>query len=188
MISKSEAQPFLQRYQNEAADEARSQPKLLARLQAASTLTRSIVGFILLVAYTLLVTCATNVVVNRPALPINNGKIGQASQMVVAYHTVALQNPNISYHTNKTITAGMSPFAGGPGKKVDDAWRDLMSSISLRVSQEELNNNGNHQESVSLPENGGNLVWLNVFHQLHCLVSASILTDIRKRVLMSARK
>jgi hypothetical protein len=65
----------------------------------------------------------------------------------------------------------MSPFAGGPDEKVDGAWRDLMSSISVRVSQEELNNNGNHQESVSLPENGGNLVWLNVFHQLHCLVS-----------------
>jgi hypothetical protein len=64
----------------------------------------------------------------------------------------------------------MSPFAGGPDEKVDGAWRDLMSSISVRVSQEELNSNGNHQESVSLPEGGGNLVWLNVFHQLHCLV------------------
>jgi hypothetical protein len=64
----------------------------------------------------------------------------------------------------------MSPFAGGPSENVDDAWRDLMSSISVRVSQEELNQNGNHKESVSLPEGGGNLVWLNVFHQLHCLV------------------
>ncbi|KAL5115579.1 hypothetical protein ACEQ8H_006555 [Pleosporales sp. CAS-2024a] len=87
----------------------------------------------------------------------------------------ALQKPNIRYHTNKTITAGMSPFAGGPSEKVDGAWRDLMSSISVRVSPEELSKNGNHNESVSLPAGGGNLVWLNVFHQLHCLLRQAVM-------------
>jgi hypothetical protein len=107
---------------------------------------------------------------------------------ILADHIVALLNPNIRYHANKTITAGMSPFAGGPDEKVDDAWRDLMSSISVRASQEELNMNGNHQESVSLPQGGGNLVWLNVFHQLHCLVSVSILEYILTVMLISCRK
>jgi hypothetical protein len=74
MISKSETRPFLDRYQDDEADAPRSQRKLLHRLQATSTLTKSIVGFVLLVVYTLLVTCATNMVVNQPGLPINNGK------------------------------------------------------------------------------------------------------------------
>jgi len=72
----------------------------------------------------------------------------------------ALSNTNMRYRANKTITAGMSPFAGGPSEDIDNAWRELMSSISVRVSQEELDKNGNHRESVSLPRSGGNLVWL----------------------------
>ncbi|PVH96579.1 hypothetical protein DM02DRAFT_534899 [Periconia macrospinosa] len=63
----------------------------------------------------------------------------------------------------------MSPYAGGPSDEVDDAWHTLMSSISVRVTQEELEHNGNHRESVALPVGGGNMVWLGVFHQLHCL-------------------
>jgi hypothetical protein len=188
MISKSEAQPFLEQYQNVEAAEPQQQLKLSDRLQATSTLTKSIIGLILLICYTLLVTCATNIIVSQPGLPINNGKNAQATHTVVPNLMIALHNPKIRYHANKTITAGMSPFAGGPDEKVEDAWRDLMSSISVRVSQEELNNNGNHQDSVPLPASGGNLVWLNVFHQLHCLVRASAFKHVRRLLLTSCRK
>ncbi|OCL07609.1 hypothetical protein AOQ84DRAFT_294757, partial [Glonium stellatum] len=49
-----------------------------------------------------------------------------------------------------SITAGMSPYAGGPGGDVDDSWHDLMGNISVRVTQSELNQNGNHKESETM--------------------------------------
>jgi hypothetical protein len=75
MISKSEVQPFLGRHQDEENYEQKSQLKLVDRLRTSSTITKSVAGFVLLVTYTLLVTCATNIVVNRAGVSINNGKI-----------------------------------------------------------------------------------------------------------------
>jgi hypothetical protein len=73
-----------------------------------------------------------------------------------------------------SIKAGASPFVGGPSAAVNEAWHDLLGNISLRVTQDELNKNGNHDTSIELPEGGGHLVWLGVFHQLHCLVSRQL--------------
>lgn len=70
-----------------------------------------------------------------------------------------------------SVTTGESPFVGEPSDATDGAWHHLMGNISMRVTDDELNLNGNHQSSVSLPVGGGNLIWLGVFHQLHCLVS-----------------
>ena len=80
-----------------------------------------------------------------------------------------------------STTAGASPFAGGPDNEVDLAWHNLLGNTTIRASQEELNRNGNHRESVALPENGGHLVWLGVFHQLHCLVSCAVACGPRRR-------
>ena len=41
--------------------------------------------------------------------------------------------------------------------------------MHIRVSEAELER-GN-QESVILPEGGGYLGWMGVFHELHCIVS-----------------
>jgi hypothetical protein len=84
MISKSEVQPFLGRYQDEENHEPKSQYKLWERLGTTSTLTKPLAGFVLLVIYTLLVTCATNIVVNRPGVHINNGKSTRSIHLVVA--------------------------------------------------------------------------------------------------------
>lgn len=98
----------------------------------------------------------------------------------------ALTNPPLRYIPTLSVPAGSSPYAGGPSNPgVDAAWHELMSRISMRVSNAELQRNGNHRESVSLPEDaeggggeGGKLVWLGVWHQLHCLVcSRSILAS-----------
>ncbi|KAF2176823.1 hypothetical protein K469DRAFT_605635, partial [Zopfia rhizophila CBS 207.26] len=62
-----------------------------------------------------------------------------------------------------------SAWVGSPGGPTDDAWHELVGNTSIRVTDEELRRNGNHQRSVPLPEGGGNLVWLGVFHQIHCL-------------------
>jgi hypothetical protein len=171
MASDSEATPFLKEYDAENNTTTPKSHTLRERWRIGSILAKSICSIVILTVYTLAVACAAITLDNSSAHP-NNGtsSLSTLIQRYITDHSIALRNPHIRYHTNKTITAGMSPFAGGPSEKVDDAWRDLMSSISVRVSQEELDHNGNHQESVSLPEGGGNLVWLNVFHQLHCLV------------------
>ena len=85
-----------------------------------------------------------------------------------------------------SITAGMSPYAGGPTAEIDNAWHDLLGNISLRVSRSELNMNGNHKSSIELPGNGGYLVWLGAFHQLHCLVNKSLLCLIDLALTMWA--
>jgi hypothetical protein len=72
----------------------------------------------------------------------------------------------------------MSNFAGGPSDAIDDSWHELMGNISMRVRQEELDQNGNHKTSIELPAGGGHLVWLGVFHQLHCLVGIITLSLI----------
>lgn len=40
--------------------------------------------------------------------------------------------------------------------------------MHMRISVEELRRDD--QESVQLPEGGGYLAWMGVFHELHCLV------------------
>ena len=81
----------------------------------------------------------------------------------------ALLDLRISTHPIMSITAGVSPFAGGPDSSIDLAWHTLLGNTSIEVSQNELGRNGNHQESVSTAD-GKYMVWLGVFHQLHCIV------------------
>ena len=73
-----------------------------------------------------------------------------------------------------SVPAGMSPYAGGPDPDIDLAWHELLGNTSIRVSHSELQRNGNHQESIALPKNDdGYMVWLGVYHQLHCIVSST---------------
>ena len=62
-----------------------------------------------------------------------------------------------------------SPFAGPPSPSVDKAWHDLLASTSLRISDAEMARS--NQTSVRLPEGGGYMAWLGVYHELHCIVS-----------------
>ena len=68
-----------------------------------------------------------------------------------------------------------NPFVGPPTPQVDAAWHDLLDNIHLRVSKEELERT--KQTSVELPEGGGFLAWLGVYHELHCLVSRRLRQD-----------
>ena len=69
-------------------------------------------------------------------------------------------------------------FTGPPSTGVDEAWNELLAPMHIRVSKEELERNG--QSSVALPESGGHLAWLGVFHDLHCIVSS---LPIKERIL-----
>ena len=62
-----------------------------------------------------------------------------------------------------------SEYAGRPlDPDVDEAWRKLLQPMDIRVTASELARNS--RMSVRLPEGGGYLAWLGVFHELHCLV------------------
>lgn len=61
-----------------------------------------------------------------------------------------------------------NPFAGDPHPDIDASWEKLLGNMNLRVTEQELAANG--QESVHLPENGGQLAWLGALHELHCVV------------------
>jgi hypothetical protein len=89
-----------------------------------------------------------------------------------------LPNLNIRIKPTLSITTGESPWVGEPGGLAEDAWHDLVGNTSIRVTDGELKKNGNHQQSVPLPSGGGNLVWLGVFHQIHCLVSSRSLVEV----------
>lgn len=64
-----------------------------------------------------------------------------------------------------------NPFAGPPDPAIDAAWHKFMENINIRVSKKEMART--RQTSVELPEGGGDLAWLGVYHELHCLVSIS---------------
>lgn len=60
-----------------------------------------------------------------------------------------------------------NPYVGFPGSEIDQAWSNLLEPMNIRVTEAELKRTG--QNSVALPEGGGNLAWLGVFHELHCI-------------------
>lgn len=60
-----------------------------------------------------------------------------------------------------------NPFTGPPSDELDNAWDDLLGEMNIRVSGEELAQNG--QDTVALPQ-GGYLAWLGAHHELHCVV------------------
>ena len=80
----------------------------------------------------------------------------------------AIDNISVSYTPKQYTDFEQSPFAGPPSPGVDKAWHDLLLSTSLRVSDAEMARS--NQTSVRLPEGGGYIAWLGVYHELHCIV------------------
>ena len=61
-----------------------------------------------------------------------------------------------------------SPYVGNDFASADAAWEALLQPMHLRVSTSELQEQDQGLTSVDLP-NGGQLAWLGVFHELHCV-------------------
>lgn len=68
------------------------------------------------------------------------------------------------------VLSGESPYAGPPSKDIDRAWTKLLDHVNIRASDRELTSL--NQTSVQLPNGQGSLVWMDVSHQLHCVVSS----------------
>lgn len=82
----------------------------------------------------------------------------------------AIQDVNIRLEQVVFHNLSNSAFAGpAPDPGIDDKWKKMLSPMNMRVTEEELRRTG--QQSVPLPEKGGYLAWLGVFHELHCIVS-----------------
>lgn len=82
----------------------------------------------------------------------------------------------IRYKQIKFISAEKSPLFGTPGPETDAAWDRLIDDASLRLSQPELARF--NSSSIDLQDSPGKLAWLEVSHQIHCVVSKN-----RPRVL-----
>ena len=61
-----------------------------------------------------------------------------------------------------------SHFAGAPRLELEEAWAHLLKGINVRVTLDDLQQQ--NQTSIKLPHDGDYLVWVEVFHQLHCVV------------------
>ena len=87
----------------------------------------------------------------------------------------AIRDLDIQVKSTPYVGTSDSLYTGPPSMEVDYAWHQLLGNMSIRVTDDELSRNGNRQESIALPEGGGQMVWLGAFHQLHCLVSDTYL-------------
>ena len=90
---------------------------------------------------------------------------------VESYHSDVVLPNSFQTQFQRFLTSETSPFAGRPSTRLDRAWSHLLHGTNIRMSEEELARR--NQTSVALPEGGGHLAWLEVNHQLHCVVSVS---------------
>jgi hypothetical protein len=75
----------------------------------------------------------------------------------------------IRYKQIKYTSAETSPLFGIPGAETDAAWNRLIDDASLRLSETEVSSF--NSSSIDLQESSGKLAWLEVSHQIHCVVS-----------------
>lgn len=83
-------------------------------------------------------------------------------------HAVFLKEA-IRYKQIKFTSAETSLLFGTLGPETDAAWDRLIDDASLRLSETEVS--GFNASSIDLQESPGNLAWLEVSHQIHCVVS-----------------
>ena len=85
----------------------------------------------------------------------------------------AVDNLQFTYSQTLLHRLNATPYAGPPSPQIDKAWDALLAPMHIAVSKVELERD--NQESVALPESGGYLGWLGVFHELHCIVCSLFL-------------
>lgn len=78
----------------------------------------------------------------------------------------AIDNLHMTFKPTFFHRLNATPYAGPPSPAIDDAWDALLAPMHISVSQAEL-----ARDNQALPESGGCLGWMGVFHELHCMVS-----------------
>ena len=92
-------------------------------------------------------------------------------ERILTFAVAAFEDLAFTYSKTVFHNLSQTPYAGPPSPELDAAWETLLAPMHMRVSREELRND--NQESVALPEGGGYLSWMGVFHELHCIVCIS---------------
>ncbi|KAI9685222.1 MAG: hypothetical protein M1822_004595 [Bathelium mastoideum] len=62
-----------------------------------------------------------------------------------------------------------SSFSGKPSPELDKSWHDLLNAENIKLEPEIMKYYGREDIGVALPEGGGYIGTLNVYHELHCL-------------------
>ncbi|KGO69687.1 Protein of unknown function DUF3328 [Penicillium italicum] len=61
------------------------------------------------------------------------------------------------------------PFSGNPRPEIDKNWHDLLNAENIIIEPEVMKHYGREDIGVALPEGGGYIGTLNVYHELHCI-------------------
>ncbi|MCJ1251796.1 hypothetical protein MMC30_009034 [Trapelia coarctata] len=62
-----------------------------------------------------------------------------------------------------------SIYSGPPSDELDLAWHNLLNDENIRLSDEVMRHYGREDIGVAIPEGGGFIGTLNVYHELHCI-------------------
>ncbi|UPX18773.1 uncharacterized protein EKO05_0009064 [Ascochyta rabiei] len=60
-------------------------------------------------------------------------------------------------------------YAGRPTPKLDQAWHDLLNAENIKIDTKYMKHYARENIGVAVPEGGGFIGTLNVYHELHCL-------------------
>ncbi|KAK7948428.1 uncharacterized protein PG986_009314 [Apiospora aurea] len=64
---------------------------------------------------------------------------------------------------------GPNPFTGKPRPELDQAWRDIIAPITIKVSADELARFSEGDSTISFKDGSGYIAEMGVYHELHCV-------------------
>lgn len=64
---------------------------------------------------------------------------------------------------------GPNPFTGKPRPEFDQAWRDIIAPITIKVSGEELVRFSEGDSTIAFKDGSGYIAEMGMYHELHCV-------------------
>ncbi|KAI1409257.1 hypothetical protein F5Y13DRAFT_182154 [Hypoxylon sp. FL1857] len=64
---------------------------------------------------------------------------------------------------------GSNPFTGKPRPEFDEAWRNIISPITIKVSGDELVQFSEGDSTIAFKDGSGYIAEMGVYHELHCV-------------------
>ncbi|KAI1465031.1 uncharacterized protein F4812DRAFT_439306 [Daldinia caldariorum] len=64
---------------------------------------------------------------------------------------------------------GPNPFTGKPRPEFDQAWRDIIAPITIKVSDSELARFSEGDSTIAFKDGSGYIAEMAVYHELHCI-------------------
>ncbi|KAL8654752.1 MAG: hypothetical protein Q9226_003316 [Calogaya cf. arnoldii] len=147
----SEEAPFLPPVEKPAGDDEIHQPRVLRQNCRCTSWTKTLwTHFGIMLVYTIVSILVVS-----------------SQRCTIMLPPAAIDNLHMRFKPTLFHRLNATPYAGPPSPAVDDAWDALLAPMHISVSQAELDRD--NQDSVALPESGGYLGWMGVFHELHCI-------------------